>query len=255
MPWYFTSLCPSTRNFKAKSLDEYFIKVESGVFGAKQDTADDDPSGSSRDSIEEHSQHDKPMESPHQRAPVAEMGSFDLDIRKKFVTMGTLEPTLPMIPDQNEPVWVTNDNFRPSGHSKRPANDVRSSNEPKKWSRISKNNESLDTTLPIRMEDTRPGEFAFRYEGYTGVYFLRCNLQKCKDVEGDVVYFTEHPFRRFDERAGKHFMNGHNVTTKDEIFRRFAHRVVGTSKQGQLNRHGDELFSLLTQVCVEIQKR
>ncbi|KAI0857848.1 hypothetical protein F4860DRAFT_487933 [Xylaria cubensis] len=101
--------------------------------------------------------------------------------------------------------------------------------------------------MPIKksmdIRDVKEGECVFSFDNYFGVYVLRCSLVKCKKrlkQDGPIV-FTSHPFRNglaFDHFDG----DSHNIESEEEIFRRFAIRVLGTSTERNIEKKGDSVF-------------
>ncbi|KAI1736861.1 hypothetical protein F4680DRAFT_430362 [Xylaria scruposa] len=108
-------------------------------------------------------------------------------------------------------------------------------------------NGSTGFRMPIKksmdIRDVKEGECVFSFDNYFGVYVLRCSLVKCKKKlkqDGPII-FTSHPFR--DGLAFNHFDgDSHNIESEEEIFRRFAIRVLGTSTERNTEKKGDSIF-------------
>ncbi|KAI0553652.1 hypothetical protein F4679DRAFT_430962 [Xylaria curta] len=108
-------------------------------------------------------------------------------------------------------------------------------------------NGSTGFRMPIKksmdIRDVKEGECVFNFDNYFGVYVLRCSLVKCKKKlkqDGPII-FTSHPFR--DGLAFNHFDgDSHNIESEEEIFRRFAIRVLGTSTERNTEKKGDSVF-------------
>ncbi|KAI0876301.1 hypothetical protein GGS24DRAFT_452079 [Hypoxylon argillaceum] len=92
----------------------------------------------------------------------------------------------------------------------------------------------------ILLDEAKNGECIFSYNGYSGLYVLRCKQSQCKRVlkqEGPTI-FKSHPFK--DGLALDHFRNQpHYMHSEPEIFHKFAIQVTAADAERNTEKKDD----------------
>ncbi|ORY58736.1 uncharacterized protein BCR38DRAFT_489093 [Pseudomassariella vexata] len=172
---------------------------------------------------------------PQTKAPVAPMESPCGRMRSpaKSVTLPATEHDPELNNVEKETVGATGAASTliltsAAGTSKRRNNDPEASKESNKRVKTA----SKPTTNPVQIIDVYRGECIFRYKDSSELYVLRCNLTKCKE-KGRPLFFQADPFKY--NRALNHFGGEvHNIKDPDEIWIRYARRVIGAASTRNL---------------------
>ncbi|RYP11478.1 hypothetical protein DL764_000001 [Monosporascus ibericus] len=104
----------------------------------------------------------------------------------------------------------------------------------------------------IRIGDVKDDECVFRYGDRKGLYVLRCDRALCKkrerpsgsglgsategnSEEDGPIYFREYPFASY--ASWSHFrVLRHRTTNADQVFGRYAYRVIGATEERNLRK-------------------